>query len=361
MADKKKSVNIGTVKVFDSNLIYSRVICLQASNRDIDIDNLMSHELAPFPTALFTEFGDMRISTSKSILKKDMKIEISSRVAHEEIKVTVIDGCALLWIPSWPAIGNVQTYIDAFKYKIAEKLSKCDVYLVFDRYNKFNTKDSTRLVRGIGRVYQLAPSMPIPAQKAVLTVTGNNKPLIKLIYDDLKSDENFVQNNTQVHKLLLTGQEKTVEISKGIVIERRDLYTNHEEADSIIVQQAFMAASEGASGVTVVADDTDVWTLLLHHYLEQNLNIPIIMQSPIQGRSVIDIKATTVQYVDIIPNLLAGHALSGCDTVAGYFGIGKKKMFTTIKQHSLSLLGDFEAPWSEVVKQATQFTLATYD
>jgi len=68
---------------------------------------------------------------------------VSSRVAHEEIEVTVIDGCALLWIPGWPAVGNVQTYIDAFKHKIAEKLSKCDVYLVFDRYNEFSTKDST--------------------------------------------------------------------------------------------------------------------------------------------------------------------------------------------------------------------------
>jgi len=62
-----------------------------------------------------------------------------------------------------------------------------------------------------------------------------------------------------------------------------------------------MAASEGASGVAVVADDTDVWALLLHHYLEQNLDIPMIMQSPIHGRSVIDIKATVAKYADLIP------------------------------------------------------------
>ncbi len=165
MADTKKSVNIGTQKVFDTNLIYSHVICLQASNRDVylDIDHLMSHELAPLPTALFSDSGDMRISTSKSILKRDMKIEKVSLVALDEIQVTVIDGCALLWIPGWPAVGNVQTYIDAFKHKIAEKLSKCDVYLVVDRYMDFSTKCATRLARGTGRVYQLTPSTPIPA------------------------------------------------------------------------------------------------------------------------------------------------------------------------------------------------------
>ena len=69
----------------------------------------------------------------------------------------------------------------------------------------------------------MTPSTPIPAQKAVLTVTGNKKQLIKLICEDLQSDEDFVQNHT--HTLLITGQEESIEISKGIVIERQDLKT----------------------------------------------------------------------------------------------------------------------------------------
>ena len=69
----------------------------------------MSHELAPVPTALFADSGHMRISASKSTLKTYMKIEVSSGVANEEIEVNVICGCALLWVPGWPAVGNVQT------------------------------------------------------------------------------------------------------------------------------------------------------------------------------------------------------------------------------------------------------------
>ena len=68
VADTKKSANIVTRKAFDINLIYSRVICLQVSNRDID--HLVSLELAPLPAALFAD------STSKS----NLKIEVSSRV-----------------------------------------------------------------------------------------------------------------------------------------------------------------------------------------------------------------------------------------------------------------------------------------
>ena len=188
-------------------------------------------------------------------------------------------------------------------------------------------------------MYQLTPSTPIPNQKAVLTVTSNKKQLIKLICEDLQSDKNFIKSHTQRHTLLITGQEETIEINKGIAIERRDLYTSHEEADNIIVQQAFMAASKGASGVAVVADDTDVFALLLHHYLEQKPDTPIIMESLIYGRSVIDIKATVAQHADLIPNLLAGHCLSGCDTVAGCFGIGKKKMLNAIKEHPMNFLG----------------------
>ena len=127
----------------------------------------------------------------------------------------------------------------------------------------------------------MTPSTAIPSHKAILTVTGNKKQLIKLICNDLQSDEDFVQNHTQEHTLLITGQEEIVEINKGKVTQRRDLYTSHEEADNIIVQQAFRTASEGASGVAVVADDTDVWAFLVHHYLEQNLDIPFVMQSPI--------------------------------------------------------------------------------
>ena len=59
----------------------------------------MSHELAPLPMALFADSGHMWISTSKSNLKTYMKIEVSSGVANEEIEVTVISGCALLWVP----------------------------------------------------------------------------------------------------------------------------------------------------------------------------------------------------------------------------------------------------------------------
>ena len=47
----------------------------------------------------------------------------------------------------------------------------------------------------------------------------------------------------------------------------------------------------------------------------------VIIESPVENRVTIDIKATAIEHRYIIPDLLAAHALSGCDTTACYFGI----------------------------------------
>ena len=76
-----------------------------------------------------------------------------------------------------------------------------------------------------------------------------------------------------------------------------------------------MCAKHHYGTVVVVAEYTDVFILLLYHYLQENLTCPLFMTPPIQQRAVIDIKATVHVQHSIIPNLLAANALSGCDTV----------------------------------------------
>ena len=72
-------------------------------------------------------------------------------------------------------------------------------------------------------------------------------------------------------------------------LQRRHI--SHEEADCIIVQQEMMA-SEYQQEVSVIADDTDVFILLIHYYLEQQLTNLMVMESPIHGRYGIDICRT---------------------------------------------------------------------
>ena len=51
-----------------------------------------------------------------------------------------------------------------------------------------------------------------------------------------------------------------------------------------------------------------------------------------KGRAVIDIDATVHENLSIIPGLLAAHALSGCDTVASHYGIGKGIVLKVLRE-----------------------------
>ena len=103
------------------------------------------------------------------------------------------------------------------------------------------------------------------------------------------------------HKRVITSSNNTpVEIGYGgVVIHREYRSTSHDEAVCIIVQQAVTAAAEFQVGVSVIADDTDVFINLLHHYFEGQLTSHMIMES----QSIVD-------------GLLSMHALSGCDKCA---------------------------------------------
>ena len=332
ISDCKKHIKIGT-KIFDTTVIYSRVIRIQASSRDINIENVLTHELAPVPTSMFDASGMMRICKSKSDLKNRLLKETSSRCAVSSVAATVLDGSAVLWVVHWPAKGVVADYVENFKKFLERKLQDSDVYLVFGRYREYSTKSVTRQVRECeaSRPYQLTESTPLPSQKAVLRVTANKQQLISIICTNIINDEKFHLSHTSRNKLVITGSSNTpTEIYKGVVIQIRDISTLHEEADNIIAQQAVMCTKHHSGTIVVVTDDTDVFILLLYYYLQENLTCSLFMTSPIHQRAVIDIKATVHVHHSIITNLLAAHALSGCDTIASYFGIGKGTVLKTL-------------------------------
>ena len=85
------------------------------------------------------------------------------------------------------------------------------------------------------------------------------------------------------------------------------------------------------------------------------------MESPIKGRTVVDIGKTVQKHSEIVEGILHVHALSGCDTVASYFGIGKATVLKTLRSgHSLNLLGAPGHSMEYVTQQATSFIPACY-
>ena len=60
-------------------------------------------------------------------------------------------------------------------------------------------------------------------------------------------------------------------------------------------------------------------------------------------------------------NLLPAHAISGCDTVACYLGIGKGRVIKHLKEGcDLSAIVNVDAPLQQVLDQAVRFISACY-
>ena len=146
-----------------------------------------------------------------------------------------------------------------------------------------------------------------------------------------------------------------------VAITRHDLVSTHEEADVILPQQLINATSQGAKNVALVCDDTDVFVLLLYFYLQKQLSCFCFMEATSTVRATIDIAATVQRHSAIIPQLLAAHALSGCDTVAKLSALGKSTVVKKLQQgHKLYKLGNKNADIQDVVSEATQFIAACY-
>ncbi|KAL7380340.1 hypothetical protein ABVT39_016150 [Epinephelus coioides] len=85
------------------------------------------------------------------------------------------------------------------------------------------------------------------------------------------------------------------------------------------------------------------------------------MESPCKERVTVDIKSTLAKQTQIVKHLLPAHAISGCDTVALYYGLGKGSVIKALKAgYDLSATGNVDAPFQQVLDQATAFSSACY-
>ncbi|KAG7164002.1 hypothetical protein Hamer_G014467 [Homarus americanus] len=246
----------------------------------------------------------------KATLKKNLGVERSSRFL-EQAEVTVVDGCAVLWIISRPSRGSVENFIKNIIEYISNILQK--------------------------------------TTKVVLTVKEIKVKLIGLVCQYLQENAELLPQNGR--KLITTGRDSVPkEIQLGNVMCKPGMKTLHEKSDVNIEKQVLFLTSSGVGCIKVISDDTDVFMLLMHYYLSQKLTCKIFMEGTSPSRSTIDIKATVEKHRDLVADIMAAHALSGCNTVAHLCGIGKVTAMQTLKSgHRLDKLGKIVAEITEVV------------
>ena len=356
-----RKVRIDDKTSFDTDLIYNRMMGLRGS-RDISTKNMFSYELAPVPTSMFEDDGQMRTSKNKSDLKRKLQIEIPTRKTGIP-DVVILDGCAILWIINWPSNATVLSYCKSVSEYIQRKLEQSDVFLVFDRYFDFSIKSATRSYRGkkATRHHILTLNSPLSPQDAVLNVYQNKVQLINMICQQVIDDCTQQKNNRM---LVVKGSDFIpVEVLGGKSCARDDLRTTQEEADVIMVQQMLLLAFAGAPRIRIVSDDTDVFILLLHFYYTYNLSCTLTMESTTNSkRTVVDIGESVKEHQEVMHSILACHALSGCDTVAKLSGIGKVTALNTLKKTNSRLfnIGDTAADFKDISEEATTFVSTFY-
>ncbi len=256
---------------------------------------------------------NLRIAKSKSLLKNK---------TTGQPDAIVMDGCAILWVVHWPGKGSVQDLVTNIVKHITSKLKgSTRVHIIFDHYCEYSIKSGTRCSRKaqVSRENQLCLSSPLPPQDVALTVTKNKIQLIDMICDELVSSVALLN---LPNSFVVTGKSPIpTEVCSGLQIIRPDLKTMHEEADVIIPNQVVYLASLGCCTIKVISDDTDVFVLLLvHYYADKKLTSTLVMEQTSQGRSSVNIGSTVAKHQSIALQLLPAHALTGCDTVASYFG-----------------------------------------
>ncbi|KAG0717389.1 hypothetical protein GWK47_054561 [Chionoecetes opilio] len=161
---------------------------------------------------MFNYSGDIRKGKAKAQLKKQLQVEMLSRNVLPKVKCRVLDSSAVLWVIHWPANGTVRDFVVNFKQYIQQKLTSSDVYLVFDRYQDFSTRSTTRCNRSTEacRVHRLALDTPLPPQKVVLTVSENKSQLMEIICEELTRDTTPHRDYTMTHKLVITSSNNTL-------------------------------------------------------------------------------------------------------------------------------------------------------
>ena len=140
MKTPKEAKKRKVVEVYNTKIIFSRVLYLNSTDK-IKINDLFSYEVAPIPTSLFKDAGDGRYSTSKVDLKNALKVAVSERNIIP--KATLIDVCARMHSKlHWLKGVTVSDLLISLRSSITKVLSQSDVYLVFNRYKYYLTRQA---------------------------------------------------------------------------------------------------------------------------------------------------------------------------------------------------------------------------
>jgi hypothetical protein len=322
-----------------------RLVTACKAGRDVNLEEILKHELMPAPPALAEMNGDLR-SGQKSLLADAVIGDTPCPPSLEpadlgQESTLIIDGQAFVMaIGKPPKAKTFGDLADAFVAPVLRSgAAFCRIDVVFDRYYDMSIKGGTRKRRG----KQAAPvrreiqdrSVPLPPNWNNFMALGENKAdLARLLSQQL-----IVQAPS--NKIIVASggfsNEEQVE-SSSPDINTEELEARHEEADTRMILHC---VKSHASSIVVVARDTDVFVLLLAHFAQMSCPKVWMRAGTSKKQKHIPIHTIAAELVNMLSSLPAFHSLTGSDTTSFLAGHTKKSCWNAFKEHHglLSSLG----------------------
>ena len=288
----KKQVHI------NPTILFSRLIAI--IQRGEEITPYFDYELTVIPTSLFKD-NSMR-KTAKSQLAKALTNNVKPCEQNIQAKY-VIDGGALIHKVKW---SKKATYKDIAQQYVSYVRTKYGTScIVFDGYEQGpSIKDHE---------YQLRVSRTCADIQLSECMEAHNNQQI------------FLSNKTNKIKFISL-------LSHYLRADAQTVYNSSGDADTTIVTCALQFATQG-NGVIIVADDTDIMVLLIHHWNTNMADVYLQSNAKKSQKKIWKIRDLVATLGGVIKaQLLFVHAWSGCDTTSATFGQGKTTLLKKIKE-----------------------------
>lgn len=333
----KLSEKTGIIKV-DRNVL-KRIITAYDAGREVNLEEILQHELMPVPVAIAETNGSIRSGNKSNLadaLTKNITCPETIDITSKESASIIIDGQALVVAIGKP--DNAKTFGDLADVFVRTVLKKGEQFaridVVFDRYRDISIKAKTRekrtkTIKPIRRKIEHR-DVPLPASWNNFISLGDNKAdLARFLSIQLT-----LQCPTDQIVVTAGGYEGEEGVGSNIVdFDVEGISAFHEEADTRLVLHGIHCnRNRSMSDIVIVSRDTDVLVLLVAHF--KDLQCKVWMMS---GTSKSQKYIPVHEIHNSLPDgsdraLLPFHALTGCDTTSYLYGHSKTaalKIFVT--------------------------------
>ena len=316
--------------IIDTEVLFRRLLAV-ARSRDVDLKNVLRHQLAAVPPALFHDDGRMR-KTNKADLAQKLESSCPDGLASlPEVSdaissAYIIDGMAVVQSLNENHFRTFDDLAEVVQKRIVRllrnpSLGLSSVTIVFDRYdNAFSIKSAERERRGSNseQAYPITGNRQVPNYRKFLRASCNKANLAEYICNYIiEHVAEYLSYDTSV---VLAGgfREATLvkSVSTSTVANLENLYCNQEEADTRMIFHACYLSQEHGR-VIVHCDDIDVLVLLVHYHSRGYLSDQVYMYAGHSGKKRdIPVHSIVKELGPLVcGSLPAAHALTGCDTI----------------------------------------------